>query len=594
MGNVLPADLDTSTHAGTANGGAVVSQTSEQRALSVFEKHIHELRQTRELVQRIAQDQKHADMLAAVPGLIAQLKEAIDTGPPPIETPIPPGSPGPIFTGDPLYLTYQLDQVAVSGSSSGTLPVLNLGAAPYNAVADSGATDNGPIINTALNDLKTAGCGWLAVPPPATPGHFYGYGTPVSCTQLNASIISGIGYGRHLNQNPALVYTGTGAGTAFQLLSPVDVKIEGLNFEWSQGASFTGNLVMEESSGASDCFGNVITGCGFGPTGSGITANLLTVSAWLNGEIEKCNFGFGNRQVVWGDQSSAHGVYVNGSTLRDSSFGKSALNPIYLLGQDTEVCSFEDLTFEPLNSGVAGAFEGNGTIMYELLFKNMFVAEGASNGGTVFKSMYTAGRPSMMIGGEIGGEAGNGFGATGSIACDFRGSWMILGTQFNGGAGASVFSDPGGNQFRLHWIGGGMGGGTGSAFAGTLPSPRYILGVGNVQDYLAPIAQVVQRNALTNFSPNSITQGMFGQFLEVTRGGSATVTIQGQSIANYAPSTGGWWCDVWNSNATSAGAAVVATSGSAVTIPASPTIPTGTVSRFTQVATDVWAVSPHV
>ena len=454
---------------------------------------------------------------------------------------------------------------------------------PYAAVGD-GTTDDGPVFQTFLNDMKTAGGGEGIIPIPSVS---YKIATPVSVTGLQSCHIKAAAYATSNDTKPVLSFTGTGTTPALHFISASGVWLEGLNIQWTS-SGFTGSAVKFEG-GSGDCFRNKITGCGFIPAGTLSNGIGLSISSFLKGKIEDCDFGYGSRAIQWGDPSSAGGQYVNGTVLRDSSFANSASNPIYLQGADTEVCLFENLTFEPIAGGLCGGFEGNTSIIYENTWINMFMVEGAANGGTFMKSMYNAGRPCTIIGGEIGGEAGNGFGDTGSLAMDLRGNWTIIGTQFNGGPNAFVFGNQSANQFSLNWIGGGIGGGgTAPAFAGTLPAPFTAMGVKGYADTRPAVAQTVVRNQFTGFSPNNITAGMMGQLVEVTRGSGATVTVQAQSAAAFPI---GGYVDIWNSNATTGGNVLMAASGTASILPATVHIVAGGIARITQVAFDVWAVT---
>lgn len=437
----VPADLDTSQSAGTNGGGSghVTNLTETQQAIHELARATLELKQAREELQHVHRAHILSD---AAPALISRLRHAADAiqGPPPIETPIPPGSPGPIFTGDPLYLTYQLDQVAISGSSGG-LPGgwIDVTQSPYNA-DPTGATDSTSAFNS-LSTFLSANGGTFYIPPGT-----YTISGVWSCDQ-NVFAYNIIGCGGGKSGKPASIvkFTGAGAVNGLTLNSSFGILIAFIRFTYTQ---LTGNVIqLSGAVHAQDTQDCQIYRCNFDGPATPTANSCITFEETDNSLVESCQIQGAINGIVWGPD------FVNVCQILRNVFTECTTCFIFLSSNDCEACVIGENTFEPIGSpipssailGSSSVFTGGGPAPLSLTIRNNWFADVSAsiiwiNKLTTWSGIKTCTLQGNYFGGLSGGDA----------CCFLRGSWLSISNTFDG---SPAFDSDLYTAFRLMTIG---------------------------------------------------------------------------------------------------------------------------------------------
>jgi hypothetical protein len=352
----------------------------------------------------------------------------------------------------------------------------------------------------------------------------------------------------------------------------------------------TGNLVQSDGSVHSvDSQYSSLHHCAFsGPTTPTTNAQLMLnqTNVW---NVHDNYFSFGG---TYGLQMGPG--YVVNTQIDRNLFAHNAVASIGLISNDCEACVISNNTFEELGSpvptpvaiqGSVTVFNGGGAALVDTHITNNWFGDVAASTTWINQlATWSLVKTCSITYNHFGALSG------GTACCYLKGAWLSQGNVFDG---IPAYDTSDYTKLNLVSVGDSHIG-VASLFPGaTRPSyyvniPSGASAAGTIEASLPTMPSTVVRNALTGFSPNNIVANNIFQFLEVTRGSGATVTIQAQSVAAFPI---GGWVDLWNSNATTGGNVLMAASGTASILPATIHIVAGGVARVTQVATDVWAVT---
>lgn len=243
----------------------------------------------------------------------------------------------------------------------------------FGAVGD-GVTDDTAAIAACLLAAKTNGTLRVFFPVGT-----YNVATPIVLASYRGLTIYGEGYpvGATVGKCTYIRYTGA-AGSLLTMNSCAGIVFENIWFGYNN-AAYTGDLVATNNPSGLDTTNMTFVGCLFsGETLSQTgAASLLRLEKTINTQIEKCQFQYAQRGIVF------YG-YCNIITLRSNMFLQLVLYSTYVYSGANNTFAYYDNTFEPRISGaVAAAFSTvAGVNMQGFIFKGNWCGDvGVAGGG---------------------------------------------------------------------------------------------------------------------------------------------------------------------------------------------------------------------
>jgi hypothetical protein len=239
----------------------------------------------------------------------------------------------------------------------------------YGAKGD-GVTDDTVAIQAALNASNGLGGGIV---------YF-----PVGNYLFSQLVLDGFNYitllGTHRHSS-RLTSTYVGAGTVISCLVTTNITVEDLGFDVSPAC--TGNFFnFDWSTLQSDCQQSNFRDCVFGVNDS----THRNLNSWIRGNhflislIWRCQFIWANYSIILGD-----GNYAIRITVEECSFNFAGSAAIASLGTaGTEAIRIIGNTFEPLESGRAGALLQSNTSNWGTNIESNWCGDVTVAGGTYF------------------------------------------------------------------------------------------------------------------------------------------------------------------------------------------------------------------
>lgn len=247
-----------------------------------------------------------------------------------------------------------------------------------HGVVGDGVTDDTAAIQAVFNFINSStawGSTNAATPPPTHAVVYFPPGTYIVTSLL--TIVSGFGFSiygagpsqSHQTGRSKILFTGS-TGGLLKMSACSDIEIAGIEF-WYDNASFTGDLVMLEGTGAGDFIAFHVHHCstkyGHVSTGNGNAQSTFRLTKAIIGSIDHCHFTGGQRNLYLGDG------YVNVVQIEKCSFNFSAAGKglIYMGTADGESITIRDCTFEART-----AIEGKvGNALYNFVFENNWMGD---------------------------------------------------------------------------------------------------------------------------------------------------------------------------------------------------------------------------
>jgi hypothetical protein len=307
----------------------------------------------------------------------------------------------------------------------------------YGAAID-GSSDDTVAWQNAINDVKASG-GELWVPQ-----------TPANVSVVNGQLSApGASNFKIKFVSPATIvrYTGT-AAPFFNLQSAHRITLEGGIWQYTN-KSFTGILIdFSKGAGSGSSYIRLIDGIAAGQGLS--TAQLVDISNALDVEFDKFAFAFGAYAVIG---RNVVGDFCNVVNFKKCSVSGGFANPPFR--NCGNAWKFDSCFWEPLSSGVAGAFVQDSSISGgPVSFLGCWFGDVSSNAASNWISgpLNSLSVRDCFIGGSAGTTAinvyGNGLVVTGNTFTFFNVAISLLaatlgveirGNYFNGGTTGVAF-----------------------------------------------------------------------------------------------------------------------------------------------------------